>query len=281
MVEQVESELFSTTNFRQQTRSSSEGPIEAWLSFLTAALEHRRSSSTIRKAMESTQGMRWAIPESSRTNTDDRLSPNPFGSVEGGNGIVEGIHVADVCPQATMPKPLNELTQLGAIGFDDEVDGSAAGGACFGRAGDGHQRSSGANHRRRSLRDVAADDIENQIDFADIFQRVIFKIDELLCAEIESRLTAAGVPGTDDVRAGLTRELARHRTDYASRTVHEDALPRLKAAVLENPLPCGQARHYKGRAHREINVGRQRREVACLDGHILRQRAVAIPVREA
>src|SRR5262249_27922509 len=47
------------------------------------------------------------------------------------------------------------------------------------------------------------------------------------------------------------------------------------AAVLEQPLPRGQARHHEGRAHREVNVPRQRREVACLDGHILRQRAVA------
>ena len=37
----------------------------------------------------------------------------------------------------------------------------------------------------------------------------------------------------------------------------------------------------EGRAHREVNVSRQRREVACLDGYILRQRAVASPVREA
>src|SRR5437660_11737673 len=58
-------------------------------------------------------------------------------------------------------------------------------------------------------------------------------------------------------------------------------LPRVKAAVLERPLPRGQARHHEGRAHREVNVARQRCEVACLDGHILRQRAVAIPVREA
>src|SRR5207247_4311580 len=78
-----------------------------------------------------------------------------------------------------------------------------------------------------------------------------------------------------------TCELGRHRTDYAGRTVHEDALPSAKAAVLEQPLPRGQARHHEGRAHREINVARQRREVACLDGYILRQRAVASPVREA
>src|SRR5713226_6532823 len=87
-------------------------------------------------------------------------------------------------------------------------------------AGDGHQRSSGANQARRPLPDVAADDIENQIDFADVFQGFVIEVDELLCAKVESRLTAASAPGADDVRAGLTCELARHRTDYAGRTVH-------------------------------------------------------------
>src|SRR5262245_16655072 len=187
-------------------------------------------------------------------NADDRLSSASLGRVEGGHRIVEGSHVANVCPQPTNPKPLDELTQLGAIGYDDEVDSQAVRGPRLGRAGDGHQRSSCANHARRPLPDVAADDIENQIDFAHVFQGVVIEIDELLCAEVESLLTAASAPGADDVRAGLTCELARHRTDYAGRTMHEDALPCLKAAVLEQPLPRGQARHHEGRAHREINV---------------------------
>src|SRR5215472_12255518 len=103
-------------------------------------------------------------------NADDRLSLDPLGRVEGVNRIVErSSHVADVCPQPTIPDPLDELTQLGAIGYDDEVDSQAARGARLGRAGNGHQRSSGANHARRPLRDVAAEDIENQIDPADTF----------------------------------------------------------------------------------------------------------------
>src|SRR5262249_50287411 len=169
----------------------------------------------------------------------------------------------------------------GAIGYDDEVNSQAASGPRLGQAGDGYQSSSGANHARRPLRDVAAEDIENQIDPADIFQGVVIEVEELLRAEVESRLPATSAPGADDVRAGLTCELGRHRTDYAGRTVHEDALTRTKTAVLEQPLPRGQARHHEGRAHREVNIGRERCEVACLDGHILRQRAVAIPVREA
>src|SRR5499425_3434103 len=115
-------------------------------------------------------------------NADDRLSLNPLRWVEGGDGIVEGSHLADVCPQSTIPAPLDDLTQLGAIGYDDEVDSQAVSGPRLGRASDGHQRSSGTNHARRPLRDVAAEDIENQIDFTDIFQSVLIEIDEFLCA---------------------------------------------------------------------------------------------------
>src|SRR5947199_3230073 len=103
------------------------------------------------------------------TNADDRLPLASLGPVEGGDGIVEGRDVADVRPQSSVPYPLDEPTQLGAIGYDDEVDSQAAGGPRLGRAGNCHESSSGANHARRSLRDVAAEDIENQIDPADIF----------------------------------------------------------------------------------------------------------------
>ena len=112
-------------------------------------------------------------------NTNDRLSFYPLGPVEGGNGIIEGSNVADVCPQPTNPDPLNQLAQLGGIWYDNEVDSQAARGPRLGRAGDGHQRSPGANHPRRPLRDVAAEDIENQIDLADVFQDVIIEVDEL------------------------------------------------------------------------------------------------------
>src|SRR5689334_8022340 len=103
-------------------------------------------------------------------NADYRLSLGPLRRVEGGDGVIKGSHVADICPQPTIPHPLDDLTQLGAIGYDDEVDSQAASGPCLGRAGDGHQRSSGSNQAGGPLRDVAAEDIENQIDSADIFQ---------------------------------------------------------------------------------------------------------------
>src|SRR5215472_16615101 len=229
----------------------------------------------------SDDGRGLAPRQCSWTNADDRLPLDPLGPVEGDDGVIEGRYFADVRPHSSVTCPPDDLTQLGTIGLDNEVNRQAVSGARLGRAGDGHQRSSGANQACGPLRDVGAEDIENQIDLADVRQGVVFEVDELLRAEVESRLTDGRAPGADDVRAGLTCELCCHRTDYAGCTVHEDALPRPKAAVLEQPLPRGQARHHEGGALREINVTRHRREVAGLDGHILRQRAVSIPVREA
>src|SRR5215475_7260327 len=132
-----------------------------------------------------------------RMNSDDRLSFDPVGPVEGGNRIVEGSHVADVCPHSSVTCPPDNLTQLGAIGYDDEVDSQAVSGPRLGRAGDGDQRSSGSNQACGPLRDVAADDIENQIDFADVFQAVVVEVDELLRAEVESHLTVGSASGAD------------------------------------------------------------------------------------
>src|SRR3954452_824236 len=127
-------------------------------------------------------------------SADDRLSLAPLGPVESGNAVVEGCHVPDVCPQPTHPDPLDELSQLGTIGYDDEVDSQAARGPRLRRAGNGHQRSSSANQARRPLPEVAANDNKNQINFADVFQGVVIEVDELLCAEVESCLTAASAP---------------------------------------------------------------------------------------
>src|SRR6476646_493948 len=111
---------------------------------------------------------RVPVPESSRTNADDRLSLEPLGRIEGGDGIIEGRDVADVCPQPSVTHSPNDLTQLRRIGFDNKVDRSAVGGPRLGRPDDGHQCSSRSNPACGPLSDVAADDIEHQIDLADI-----------------------------------------------------------------------------------------------------------------
>ena len=127
-------------------------------------------------------------------NADDRLSLDPLGRVEGGDCVIEGRDVADVRPDSSITCPPDNLTQLGAIGYDDEVDSQAARGPRLGRAGNGHQRSSGSNQACGPLPDVAAEDIENQIDSADVFQGVVIEVDELLRAEVERGLTVAARP---------------------------------------------------------------------------------------
>src|SRR2546428_12346461 len=73
------------------------------------------------------RGEPLAFPVSSRMNADDRLPRASFARVEGGDGIVEGGDGAEVRAQPSVPYSLNDLAQLGAIGFDDEVDRQAVG----------------------------------------------------------------------------------------------------------------------------------------------------------
>src|SRR5262245_3267275 len=163
----------------------------------------------------------------SGTNADNRLPRAALSRVEGGDGIVEGRDAADVRPQSSVTHPLDDLTQLGTIGLDNEVDRQAVGGPRLGRPNYGHQRSSGSDQACGPLLDVAADDIEHQIDSADVFQGVVVEVDELLRAEVEGLLTVRSASGANDVAAGLTCELRHHRPDCAGRTVRENALPRL------------------------------------------------------
>src|SRR5215472_17219143 len=100
---------------------------------------------------------RAALSESSRTNADDRLPRASLGRIEGGDGVFEGRDVADVRPQSSVPHPLDDLTQLGAIGLDNEVDRQAVAGPRLGRPDYGHQCSPGSNQARGPIRDVAAD----------------------------------------------------------------------------------------------------------------------------
>src|SRR5438105_15680167 len=91
------------------------------------------------------------ILESSRANANDRLPRASLGWVEGGDGTVEGRDGADVRPQSSVPHPLDNLTQLGTIGLDNEVDRQALSGPRLRRSDDGHQCSSGPNQTRGPL----------------------------------------------------------------------------------------------------------------------------------
>jgi hypothetical protein len=150
---------------------------------------------------------RLGVSEPSRAKADDRLPRDPLGRVEGGDGIVEARELADVGPQPSVPYPLDDLTQLGAIGFDDEVDCQAIGGPRLGWPYDGHRGSPGPDQACGPLLDVSADDVEHQVDAADVFQGVVVQIDELLRAEVERLLAVGGAPAADDVCARLPGEL--------------------------------------------------------------------------
>src|SRR5439155_26657889 len=90
-----------------------------------ARRSHERSESS--KASRGT-AQRLGVPESSPANADDRLPRDPLGRVEGGDSVVEARDVADIGPQSSVPHPLDDLTQLGTIGLDDEVNRQAVGG---------------------------------------------------------------------------------------------------------------------------------------------------------
>src|SRR5437762_5981994 len=72
----------------------------------------------------------------SRTNANDRLPRASRGRLEGGDGLVEGRDSADVRPQSSVPHPLDDLTQLGTIGLNNEVNRQAVGGPRLGRSDD-------------------------------------------------------------------------------------------------------------------------------------------------
>src|SRR5215472_5479341 len=194
--------------------------------------------------LDSADRLHASMGARSRTNADDRLPRASLGRVEGGDGIVEGRDVADVRLQSSVPHPLDDLTQLGTIGLDNEVDRQAIGRPRLGRPDNGHECSSGSNQACGLLLGVATDDIKHQIDAADVLKRVVAEVDELMRAEVEHLLTVGRAPGADDIRASLARELRHHRTDRACRAVREDALPGLKTAVLEQSLPRGKARNW-------------------------------------
>jgi hypothetical protein len=84
-----------------------------------------------------------------RTNADDRLSRGPVGRVECGDGLVEGRDVGDVRPQPSVSHPFDDLSQLGAIGLDDEVDCKPVGGPRLGRPAARRRKKGKKKGRRR------------------------------------------------------------------------------------------------------------------------------------
>src|SRR5207248_11672383 len=116
-----------------------------------------------------------------------------------------------------------------------------------------HQCPAGSDDARRAPLELTADDIVDQVDPADVAEILVVEVEELVRAEVERRLSVRRPPGTDDVGAELPGELRHHGPDRAGGAVREDALPGLKATVLEQALPRGQAGDRQARTHREVD----------------------------
>jgi hypothetical protein len=75
-------------------------------------------------------------------------------------------------------------------------------GRRLGRPDDAHQRSSGSNQACGPLPDISADDVEHQVNPADVFQGIAVEVDEILRAEVERFLAVGGTSSVDDVASG-------------------------------------------------------------------------------
>src|SRR5690349_2038670 len=70
-------------------------------------------------------GTRIAPRQCSRTNANDRLPFSSLRAVEGGDGIAERRDGADIRPQPSVSHTVDDLSELGAIGLDNKIDGHA------------------------------------------------------------------------------------------------------------------------------------------------------------
>jgi hypothetical protein len=125
---------------------------------------------------------------------------------------------------------------LGRIGLDNEIDGAPVGGAKVRRSDDGYERSSGSDERGRPFLYVAADDIEHQVNAANVFQQIAAEIDEFMGAEVEGLLASAlGRKRSSDDRDQRTVGRVRNSDGY-------DLRAHLQDAASSQPLPCGAGR---------------------------------------
>ena len=123
--------------------------------------------------------------------------------------------------QASVPHPLGEVREPGAVGFDHEEDGAPVLGLHRGWRGDGHEGAAGAHERGRPLEDVAADDVEDHVDLADAVQRLGVQVQERLRTEAERDVAVGGPSGADHPGAHLPGELDGDRSDAAGGAVDQ------------------------------------------------------------
>src|SRR5262249_28466399 len=127
--------------------------------------------------------------ETSRANPNNRLPRASLGGVEGGDGIGERGNGANVRPQSSVTHLLDDRAVLGPIGPDNAIDRQPVIGPCLARPDDGYERATCPDQARGPLPDIAADEIEHEIDAPDVFQGVVLEVDELLRPEVKRLLT--------------------------------------------------------------------------------------------
>jgi hypothetical protein len=107
------------------------------------------------------------------------------GGVEGIGCLGEWSYRADDRSQSARAWSPCELTQLVAIGLDDEEDRLAVGRPGCRWVDDGDQGAALAHEGCRAVADGTADDIEYEVDFTDFLKPVLLQIDEAIRAEVE------------------------------------------------------------------------------------------------
>jgi len=121
------------------------------------------------------------------------VSPESLVELKGGDGHREGRDGADVCPRRSSRTGWTILAQ-----WDDGLDNGSRSPDRWRAVPRSARRWTPAflpaRTRRADASDVAADEIEHQIDDADVFQGVVLEVDELARAEVERLLTAAARP---------------------------------------------------------------------------------------
>ena len=128
------------------------------------------------------------------------------------------------------------------------------------------------------LQDVTADHVEHHVGLAGVLQAVGLQVHKLLDAETDSSVSVGGPAGSDHQRAGLTGKLHSDRADASRGAVDQCGLSGEEVGVVEQGLPCRQSGDHCTGGDGMVDAHWQRREVARLDRHVLRQRAVARPV---
>ena len=112
-------------------------------------------------------------------------------------------------------------------------------------------------------------------------KRVGVQIQECLGTEAKHDVAVVGPSGADHRSTHLACELDGDRPDTAGGAVDHDGLAGGEPGMDEQSLPRGQPRDRQRCGHGVVDVGGERGEVACLDGGVFGQRAVAGPVGEA